>query len=210
MHFTTTSLLALAVPTVLGHGLITSPPSRPVGPAIIENCGPKVEQDIRLDNTSHVEGLPELAAKDPAYNATSCNLFLCKGLQFADNPSNHTQMWTAGQVVPIKVWIRVPHEGSANVSIVDTKTNTIVGEMLKVWESGYAPGSKESDVPVDQKEFTVTVPEGLEERCKCAGDCVLQWWWFGDSAKQTYESCVDFKIMKKGVKRDAFARAFAG
>lgn len=56
MHFTTASLLALAVPSVLGHGLITSPPSRPVGPAIIANCGPSVEQDIRLDNTSHVEG----------------------------------------------------------------------------------------------------------------------------------------------------------
>ncbi|KAF7578553.1 hypothetical protein PtrM4_027930 [Pyrenophora tritici-repentis] len=131
------------------------PPSRPVGPAIIKNCGPKVEQDIRLDNTSHVEGLPELAAQDPAYNATSCNLFLCKGLQFADNPANHTQMWTAGQVVPIKVWIRIPHEGSANVSIVDTKTNTIVG----------------GDAEADQKEFSVTVPEGLEEKCKSAGDC---------------------------------------
>jgi len=58
------------------------------------------------------------------------------------------------------------------MSIVNTKTNTIVGDMLKVWESGYAPGSKESDVPQDQKEFSVTVPEGLEETCKSAGDCV--------------------------------------
>jgi hypothetical protein len=44
--------------------------------------------------------------------------------------------------------------------------------MLKVWSKGYAPGKKESDVPADQKEFSVTVPEGLEERCALAGDCV--------------------------------------
>ncbi|KAF2822913.1 hypothetical protein CC86DRAFT_73697 [Ophiobolus disseminans] len=195
MQFTIAALLVL-VPAVLGHGLITSPPSRPVGPAIIANCGPKVEQDIRLDNTSHVEGLPELAAKDSAYKAAKCNLWLCKGLQFDDN-KNNTQTWTAGQVVPIKIWLRIPHEGSANVSIVDTKSNKVVGSMLKVWAKGYAPGRKESDVPADQKEFSVTVPEGLEEKCASAGDCVLQWFWYGTGAKQTYESCVDFKVAKK-------------
>jgi len=170
MQFTIAALLTI-VPAVLGHGLIQSPPSRPVGPAIIANCGPKVEQDIRLDNTSHVEGLPELAAKDTAYNAEKCNLWLCKGLQFADN-MNNTQTWHAGQVIPLKVWIRIPHEGSANVSIVDTATNEIVGDMLKVWSEGYAPGKKESDVPEDQKVFSVTVPEGLETRCATAGACV--------------------------------------
>lgn len=58
------------------------------------------------------------------------------------------------------------------MSIVDTKKNQVVGEMLKVWAKGYAPGTTESDVPLDQKEFSVTVPEGLEETCKAAGDCV--------------------------------------
>jgi len=171
MHLATATLLSL-VPSVLGHGVITSPPSRPVGPAIVTNCGAGVAADIRADNTSHVEGLPELAAAaNSGYNAEKCNLWLCKGLQFADN-SNNTQMWTAGQVIPIKVWLRIPHEGSANVSIVDTKSNMIIGDVLKVWEKGYAPGKKESDVPLDQTEFSVTVPEGLEEKCAVAGDCV--------------------------------------
>jgi len=58
------------------------------------------------------------------------------------------------------------------VSIVDTKSNKIVGDMLKVWAKGYAPGKKESDAPLDQKEFSVMVPEGLEEKCAKAGDCV--------------------------------------
>jgi hypothetical protein len=118
-----------------------------------------------------VEGLPELAAKDSAYNPSKCNLWLCKGLQFDDNKGN-TQTWQAGQVVPIKVWLRVPHEGLANVSIVDTKSDKIVGDMLKVWSKGYAPGKKESDTPLDQREFSVTVPQGLEEKCATAGDCV--------------------------------------
>ncbi|CAO2653853.1 Nn.00g105860.m01.CDS01 [Neocucurbitaria sp. VM-36] len=207
MLFNTAALVSL-IPLAASHGLITTPPSRPVGPAIIANCGAKVEQDIRLDNTSHVEGLPELAAKDAAYNAAKCNLWLCKGLQFADNPTANIQTWTPGQVIPIKVWLRIPHEGSANVSIVETKSDKIVGTMLKVWAKGYAPGKKESDVPLDQTQFNVTVPEGLEDKCATAGDCVLQWWWYGTGAKQTYESCVDFKIVKKGMRDGSPGRMF--
>ncbi|KAL6710486.1 hypothetical protein ACN47E_008534 [Coniothyrium glycines] len=203
MHLITASLAALLPTAILGHGLITSPPARPIGPSLLADCGAKVEQDIRLDNTSHVEGLPELAAQSPDYNAAKCNLWQCKGLQFADN-RNNTQIWHTGQVVPIKVWIRIPHEGSANVSIVDTKSNTIVGDMLKVWSKGYAPGKTESDTPLDQREFSVTVPAGLEEQCAVAGDCVLQWWWYGTAAKQTYESCVDFRIVQSGGARRAF------
>jgi hypothetical protein len=89
MLFTTAALIALLPTTILGHGLITSPPSRPTGPSIIANCGPKVEQDIRLDNTSHIEGLPELAAKDSNYKPTLCNLWLCKGLQVCEQTHIH-------------------------------------------------------------------------------------------------------------------------
>ncbi|KAF2732590.1 hypothetical protein EJ04DRAFT_496625 [Polyplosphaeria fusca] len=198
MHFSAAALLAL-VPSVLGHGLITTPPSRPVGDAIKANCGNGVVKQIVADNTSHVEGLPEAAVKDTGYHAEKCNLWLCKGLQFADNKAN-VQSWTAGQVVPIKIWLRIPHEGSANVSIVDTKTNTIVGEALKTWAKGYAPGRSESDVPLSQREFNVTIPAGLESKCAVAGDCVLQWWWYGTGAKQTYESCVDFTMKAAGKK----------
>lgn len=172
MHFTAAAAANLftLIPTVLSHGLISSPPSRPTGASLTSLCGTAITRTINNDNTSHVEGLPELLASP--YSASTCNLWLCKGLQFADNPANNTQVWSAGQVVPLKVWIRIPHEGSANVSIVDTKRNEIVGDMLKVWEKGYAPGKSESDVPAGQKEFSVKVPEGLEEKCAVAGDCV--------------------------------------
>ncbi|KAF2853763.1 hypothetical protein T440DRAFT_288361 [Plenodomus tracheiphilus IPT5] len=200
MHLTALIPVALLPSLVLSHGLIISPPSRPVGPSIASTCGPAVTQNIRSDNTSHVEGLPELLASTPTYQGPACNLWLCKGLQYADN-ANNTQLWHTGQVVPVKVWLRIPHEGSANVSIVHTKSDKIIGEMLKVWPSGYAPGKTEKDAPLDQKEFSVTVPEGLEDKCAAAGDCVLQWWWYGTAAKQTYESCVDFRIVKKGLRK---------
>ncbi|KAF2019861.1 hypothetical protein BU24DRAFT_341883 [Aaosphaeria arxii CBS 175.79] len=202
MHFSAVAIVAL-IPAVLGHGLIQSPPSRPTGATLTANCGSGVASQINSDNTSYVEALPPAAAKDKNYKPALCNLWLCKGLQFADNAAN-VQKWTAGQEVPIKVWLRIPHEGSANVSIVDTKTNTIVGDMLKVWSKGYAPGRTEKDAPLDQKEFSIKVPTGLEEKCANAGDCVLQWWWFGTGAKQTYESCVDFQVVKPAVKERAF------
>lgn len=52
----------------------------------------------------------------------------------------NVQSWTVGQKVPIEVWLRIKHVGSANVSIVDTKTNSYVkgGEGLVVWGKGYA------------------------------------------------------------------------
>lgn len=33
---------------------------------------------------------------------------------------------------------------------------------------------------------------------------VLQWWWYGTGAKQTYESCVDFQVVKSATKERSF------
>ncbi|TVY13079.1 hypothetical protein LARI1_G008508, partial [Lachnellula arida] len=48
-------------------------------------------------------------------------------------------------------------------------------------------------LPVNNTAFQVTVPE-LGGRCKVAGECVLQWWWYGTAVEQTYESCLDFTV----------------
>ncbi|KAK7181293.1 hypothetical protein DPSP01_007350 [Paraphaeosphaeria sporulosa] len=183
----------LLAPVVLSHGIITTPPSRAIGPAISTACGQAITSAIKSDNTSYVEQLTKLASADSKFNPAACDLYLCKGLQFSDNSAN-VQTWKAGDVVPIKIWLRIPHEGIANVSIVSTKQNKKVGDFLKLWTAGYAPGKSTNDVPLSQREFSVTVPSGLETTCANAGDCVLQWWWLGTAAKQTYESCVDFKI----------------
>ncbi|KAF2492965.1 hypothetical protein BU16DRAFT_95154 [Lophium mytilinum] len=233
-------LLTLLPSLISAHGIITTPAPRAVGPALISACGTGVAALITADNTSHVEGLPEAYASSPpapSYNhsAPACNLWLCKGLQFADNTAN-VQKYVAGDVVSVKIWLRIPHAGTANVSVVDTRTNEVIGEELKYWDD-YAVGPLSGDVPVDQTEFSVTIPGGLEERCGRAGDCVsiptsvystesasvlahgglgldrigvlmipsqvLQWWWYGTSAKQTYESCVDFTVAKS-VRRNRF------
>ena len=170
MYFSAAALLAL-VPVVLSHGIITTPPSRRIGDATTSACGATLVNAIKQDNTSYVEQLTKLSTTDKGYHAAACNLYLCKGLQFADNSAN-VQTWKAGDVVPIKIYLWIPHEGYANVSIVDTKKNVQVGEPLKIWAKGYAPGRKESDVPLDQRQFDITVPAGLETTCANAGDCV--------------------------------------
>jgi hypothetical protein len=170
MYFSTAALLAL-IPAVLSHGIITTPPARRIGSATTSACGATLVNAIKQDNTSYVEQLTKLSATDKGYNAAACNLYLCKGLQFADNAAN-VQTWKAGDIVPVNIYLWIPHLGYANVSIVDTKKNVQVGEPLKLWSEGYAPGRTESDVPLDQRQFNVTVPKGLETTCANAGDCV--------------------------------------
>lgn len=170
-----TQLLPLAAfaATVSGHGLITKPTPRGPGDASIAACGSSVVNNIKGDLTSHVEGLPELAAQDAAYNADLCKLWLCRGLQFADNVAN-VQQYTPGQSVNIQVQLSIPHAGSANVSIVDTKTDTIIGEPLLSWPSGYADERQfyAHQTPAEQTNFNVTIPDNLGSQCSEAGACV--------------------------------------
>ncbi|KAI8962762.1 hypothetical protein F5Y11DRAFT_176740 [Daldinia sp. FL1419] len=184
--------IAALAATVSGHGLISKPTPRGPGDASSAACGSSVVTNIKGDLTSHVEGLPELAAADSGYHGELCNLWLCRGLQYADNAAN-VQAYKAGQKVTIEVQLTIPHAGAANVSVVDTKTNTIIGEPLLSWPSGYADERQfyAHQTPANQTKFDVTIPD-LGSQCSTAGDCVIQWWWYGTGAKQTYESCIDF------------------
>ena len=58
-----------------------------------------------------------------------CNLWLCKGFQFADN-SNNVHSFQPGQTIDFSVNIAAPHTGFANVSVVDTATDQIIGMPL--------------------------------------------------------------------------------
>lgn len=164
------TVAALAT-TVLSHGLITKPNPRAPGAASIAACGTGVVNAIQKDNTSYVESLPGPASKDAAYNPKLCNLYLCKGIQFEDNKEN-VQQWTTGQKVPIEVWIRIPHKGIANISIIDTKTDTYVegGSNILTWDN-YANEALRPNYPANQTSFSVTVPD-LGGKCSVAGECV--------------------------------------
>lgn len=183
--------LAGLATTAFGHGNITSPPARIVGAAMTAACGASVSAQVLADPASHIEGLPEALAAAGNVKAATCNPFLCKGLQFADNVAN-VQVFTPGQVVNMRASIAIPHEGPMNVSVIDTATNIAIGVPLITFVS-YADESL-AVLPANNTNFNVTIPTDLGASCATAGACVLQWFWFGTAADQTYESCVDFTI----------------
>lgn len=171
--FSTLLSLASLASLVHAHGYISSPAMRMPGDATKAACGSAVVADIVRDKTSHVEGLPELAAKDAGYHAASCNLWLCRGVQFGDNTAG-VQAYTPGQVVPVKIALTIPHVGSANVSVVETKTNAILGTPLLSWPAGYADEKQfyGKTLPANQTDFSITIPTTLGAKCATAGDCV--------------------------------------
>ncbi|KAF2202034.1 hypothetical protein GQ43DRAFT_440079 [Delitschia confertaspora ATCC 74209] len=177
------SLLALT----LAHGNITSPPARLPGPAMSRACGAAAVSAVQSDFTGPLENIPSSSS-----NSAACNIFLCKGAQFADN-ADKVQTLTPGETVNFTAALPIPHEGPANVSIVDTATNSVIGEPLLEFES-YAD-EKLAALPKNNTQFSVTIPEDLGGKCEEEGECVLQWFWFGTSAGQTYENCVDFVVV---------------
>lgn len=147
-------------------------------------------------------------------NPASGNAFLCRGAQFEDN-ANNVQQFKAGQVVPMTALIPIPHVGPMNVSIVDTTTNKAISGPLisfdvyadeSLAQVSYAPSvplrrdvirliRENTQLPPNNTAFSVTMPNITAGACNVAGKCVLQWFWFGTNAKQTYESCVDFVMV---------------
>ena len=146
------------------------------------------------DNYGNIQGELQVAKTQTDYNAEKCKIWLCKGFKYEDN-KDIVSTFTPGQKVPITFEVRAPHEGTANVSIVDTASNTIIGTPLISWDV-YA--SSASSIPTSQTSFSVTIPEDLGSKCSTAGACVLQHFWDARSVDQTYESCIDFTVSGSG------------
>jgi hypothetical protein len=92
----------------------------------------------------------------------------------------------------MKVEIRAPHDGVANVSIVKVSSDTVIGQPLISWDK-YALTSSPISAHPDWTSFDITMPD-VSADCANAGDCVIQWYWDAASIDQTYESCIDFKM----------------
>jgi hypothetical protein len=90
----------------------------------------------------------------------------------------------------MKAAIPIPHEGPMNVSIIDTATNKAIAPPLISFAS-YAD-EKLAELPKNNTNFDVKMPALPQGACSAAGQCVMQWFWVGTKAQQTYESCVDF------------------
>lgn len=135
-------------------------------------------------------------ATKKTHNSLKGQLDLCRGAVFDDNVAQ-VQQFALGQTVNFNAILPIPHEGPANVSIVKTATNQVLGEPLLVFDS-YADENL-ATLPANNTDFDVTIPTTLAATdCTVAGECVLQWFWFGTAAQQTYESCVDFVIAPAG------------
>lgn len=172
MQLTTTLLgLAALAGTALGHGLVTKPVTREPGDATATVCGKKMVQFYKSDNTSYPEALMRAnGLADPAYNPAKCNLYLCRGYQFADN-TKQVLSYTEGETIDMEVYIRIPHKGYANVSVVDMAANKVIGAPLYTWGDGYADAKNFPNLPKNQTSFSVKVPM-LNGKCAEAGACV--------------------------------------
>ncbi|CZR67295.1 related to chitin binding protein [Phialocephala subalpina] len=195
MQYTSSILAASALITsVSAHGFITSPQARLAGDAMKAACGQQVYNNQASDNYGNIQGELQVAASQTDYNAAECNIWQCKGYKYADNTAN-VQSYTAGQVVDMTFDVRAPHTGYANVSIVNTATNSIIGDMLLVY-SDFADNSK--TIPANETSFSITIPSDLGDTCSTAGACVIQHYWNAESIDQTYESCIDFTVGGSG------------
>jgi hypothetical protein len=121
------------------------------------------------DSLGNVQGILQVAKTQTDYDATKCNVWLCKGYQFADNSAN-IQTYTPGQVIPMTIRIGAPHTGTANVSIVDTAANAMISSEL-IYFADYA--SVSHTIPANNTAFSITMPTDLGSKCATAGEFLL-------------------------------------
>lgn len=179
--------------TVAAHGMVVSPKARALGLNFKDACGEQLFNNQNADPYGNIQALAQLIKADD-FNATACNLSFCKAYQFSDANAADIQQFTAGQTVPIKVEIRAPHTGVANVSIVDATTGATIGSPL-ISFANYA--STATGVAANNTDFSITVPD-LGSQCTTAGSCVMQWWWDSREVDQTYMNCIDFTMASSG------------
>ncbi|KAI5117686.1 hypothetical protein M0805_003476 [Coniferiporia weirii] len=190
MHFSTSTVFAIAAfaATAAAHGNVASPTARSVGSAMTDVCGFVVSGLLSSDINTNQQQLEQNSKQSGGGYTEECLLFQCKGTQFSDNAAK-VHSFTQGQTIPFTVIIAAPHTGVANVSVINLKTNTVIGSPL-IYFSDYA--SVSHSIPANNTQFSVTLPTDLGSTCSEAGNCALQWWWDARSIDQTYMSCVDF------------------
>ncbi|KAF2845487.1 hypothetical protein T440DRAFT_265548 [Plenodomus tracheiphilus IPT5] len=178
--------LAGFISSVAAHGFIESPTPRMPGEGLRAACGDQVFNQQSSDHYGNVQGaLQNLQGDHP-----DCKMWQCKGVPFSD--AGEIFSYTAGQVIPMKVEIRAPHDGVANVSIVKVSSDTVIGSPLISWDE-YALTSSPMSAHPDWTSFDITMPD-VSSECANAGDCVIQWFWDAPKISQTYEACIDFKM----------------
>jgi predicted carbohydrate-binding protein with CBM5 and CBM33 domain len=184
--YTVAAAIAGFASSVAAHGFISSPAPRMPGDGLKAACGDQVFNTQSSDHYGNVQG----ALQNFQGDHPDCRMWQCKGVPFSD--ASDIFEYTAGQVIPMKVEIRAPHDGVANVSIVNIATDKVIGEPLISWDKYALTSSPMSQHP-DWTDFKITMPD-VSKECANKGDCVIQWFWDAPSINQTYESCIDFTM----------------
>ncbi|KAF2765014.1 hypothetical protein EJ03DRAFT_280967 [Teratosphaeria nubilosa] len=181
------------------HGYFQSPIARQPGTHFAGACSQQAYYNMAGSINGNIQGLEQVVATQGDYNAQECNLWMCKGMKYADNTDN-VQKYTAGQNIDLYHPIVAPHTGYANVSIIATSSNTTLAANLSHWDV-YASNA----VPkvTSQENFTITMPTDLGSKCATAGECVIQMFWNAENINQTYESCIDFTMGSSSQRRHA-------
>ncbi|KAF8990314.1 hypothetical protein BDQ17DRAFT_1470738 [Cyathus striatus] len=194
------ALLASIVAFAEAHGVVTTPTPRALGSAALAACGTGVYNTLKSDLYGPIENSAK--KEDSGYNANACHLFFCRGYQarplsgkhphanrFSDNTKN-VKTYPASTSVHFLVDIEAHHTGTANVSVVNLATQTLIDKPLFYWPVYSNDSLGPADWVKNETDFSVTIPD-LGTQCKTAGSCAIQWWWYAFNG-QTYESCVDF------------------
>ncbi|KAF7557473.1 hypothetical protein G7Z17_g747 [Cylindrodendrum hubeiense] len=187
--------LASLVPLVAAHGFIFSPAPRRPGETYKATCGDAAytQQMQTLDIYGPVQGLLNVAGTPGTdFDAEKCGFWLCKGFFLDDNTEN-VHSFALGETIEFAVNITATHTGWANVSVVKTSSNSVIGQPLIEFQN-YA---SDNGVDANNTAFSVTLPNDLNGECATAGECVIQWFWDTPIA-QTFESCLDFIVSGDG------------
>jgi len=187
-------LLLGVICQVYGHGRLVDPPQR---------GSLWREPEYAWANPGHDRDDQELicgtrAVTDP-YNG-ACGL--C-GDSFLDpKPRKHeiggeyergliVRNYTAGQTVPIEVWIDVGHGGWHEFRLCPYSITGVESEeCFDMYLLRF--GSGRTREPVDRSQTlrtSVVLPAGLT-----CDRCVMQWHWYGEGSNQYYRNCMDVSI----------------
>ncbi|VDC00504.1 unnamed protein product [Peniophora sp. CBMAI 1063] len=203
MH-ASTAFLALGLsllPTAFGHAAITSPPIRQPGNAFLDKCGQASFNSVKGDETGHIEEQEPVTA--------GCELTLCRGMLFEDQPTANVQKVSPGDSMTMEVDCTIPHGGPANVSLIDTTvggSGEVIGSFLKTFDD-FCPTSGKTPADQAKTQFTLPTADVVGDKCQTAGDCVVQLFWATPDFSQNYYYCVDVAMQSSSNSTSAAATA---
>ncbi|CEG38487.1 hypothetical protein PPTG_03081 [Plasmopara halstedii] len=183
---------ALLFQNVEGHGQMTYPVAREMSPEYHTASGALVNINLSEMQIAPLELLSQNKQADfppaPWFNLMNG----CRGTVYEEG-SKFTTL-SPGKEFEVKWTIQAPHPGTLKLSILKPSTDAkgvITYESYKLLSeiSPFAESGGDGST-------SVTMPSDVQ--CSAPGDCVFQFNWHSDIAKQTYVTCADIVVSGSG------------